>query len=96
MKEHLVETEKINNLSREENQHLRGENIQNKTNLKIEKTNNKNHVKVLEKKSKRSKKNYPKETEIQVKILRKSNTKTSDKKGHSYQRYTKYQRREYR
>ena len=27
IKEHLVETEAINNLLREENQHLRGENI---------------------------------------------------------------------
>ena len=33
IKEHLVEIETINNLLREENQHLRGENIQNKNNL---------------------------------------------------------------
>ena len=48
IKEHLVEIETINNLLREENQQLRGENIQNKNNLKIEKTNNANNVKVLE------------------------------------------------
>ena len=32
-KKHLVEIETINNLLREEDQHLRGENIQNKNNL---------------------------------------------------------------
>ena len=36
IKEHLVKIETINNLLREENQHLRGENIQNKNNLKVE------------------------------------------------------------
>ena len=45
IKEHLVKVETINNLLREENQHLRGENIQNK---KVEKTNNANNVKDLE------------------------------------------------
>ena len=48
IKEHLVKIETINNLLREENQHLRGENIQNKNNLKVEKTNNTNRVKHLE------------------------------------------------
>ena len=48
IKEHLVKLETINNLLREENQHLRGENIQNKNNLKVEKTNNANNVKDLE------------------------------------------------
>ena len=52
IKEHLVEIEKINNLLREENQHLRGENIQDKNNLKIEKTNNTNNVKDIETKIK--------------------------------------------
>ena len=48
IKEHLVEIETINikrrNLFREENQHLSGENIQNKNNLKVEKTSNTNNV----------------------------------------------------
>ena len=48
IKEHLVDVETINNLLREENQHLRRENIQNKNNLKVEKTNNANNVKDLE------------------------------------------------
>ena len=48
IKEHLVKVETINNLLREENQHLRGENIQNKNNLKVGKTNNANNVKDLE------------------------------------------------
>ena len=52
IKERLVEIETINNLLREENQHLRGENIQNKNNLKVEKTNNANNVKDLETKIK--------------------------------------------
>ena len=47
IKKHLVEIETINNLLREENQHLRGENIQDKNNLKVEKTNNVNNVKEL-------------------------------------------------
>ena len=47
IKEHLVKIETRNNLLREENQHLRGENIQNKNNLKVEKTNNTNRVKDL-------------------------------------------------
>ena len=50
IKEHLVKVETINNLLREENQHLRGENIQNK---KVEKTNNANNVKDLETKIKK-------------------------------------------
>ena len=53
IKEHLVKIETINNLLREENQHLRGENIQNKNNLKVEKTNNTNNVKDLETKIKK-------------------------------------------
>ena len=53
IKEHLVKVETINNLLREENQHLRGENIQNKNNLKVEKTNNTNNVKDLETKIKK-------------------------------------------
>ena len=53
IKEHLVEIETINNLLREVNQHLRGENIQNKNNLKVEKTNNTNSVKDLETKIKK-------------------------------------------
>ena len=53
IKEHLVEIETMNNLLREENQHLRGENIQNKNNLKVEKTNNTNSVKDLETKIKK-------------------------------------------
>ena len=48
LREHLVEIKTINNLIREENQHLRGENIQNKNNLKVEKNNNTNNVKDLE------------------------------------------------
>ena len=50
IKEHLVKVETINNLLREENQHLRGENIQNK---KVEKTNKANNVKDLETKIKK-------------------------------------------
>ena len=50
IKEHLVKLETISNLLREENQHLRGENIQNK---KVEKTNNANNVKDLETKIKK-------------------------------------------
>ena len=53
IKKHLVEIGTINNLLREENQHLRGENIQNKNNLKVEKTNNTNSVKDLETKIKK-------------------------------------------
>ena len=53
IKERLVEIETINNLLSEENQHLRGENIQNKNNLKVEKTNNANNVKNLETKIKK-------------------------------------------
>ena len=53
IKEHLVKIKTINNLLREENQHSRGENIQNKNNLKIEKTNNTNSAKDLETKIKK-------------------------------------------
>ena len=59
IKEHLVEIKTINNLMREENQHLRGENIQNKNNLKIEKTNNVKSVKVLETKIKKMQTELP-------------------------------------
>ena len=52
IKEHLAEIETINNLLREEN-HLRGENIQNKNNLKVEKTNNASNVKDLKSKIKK-------------------------------------------
>ena len=45
IKEHLVKLETINNLLREENQHLRGQNIQNKNSSKVEKTKNANNVK---------------------------------------------------
>ena len=47
IKKRLVEIETINNLLREENQHLRGENSQDKNNLKVEKTNNGNNAKEL-------------------------------------------------
>ena len=63
IKKRLVEIETINNLSREENQHLRGEYSQDKNNLKVEKTNNGNNAKELVKKSKRCKQNYPKQTD---------------------------------
>ena len=53
IKENLVQIETTNNLLREENQHLRGENIQNKNNLKVEKTSNTNKVKDLETKIKK-------------------------------------------
>ena len=43
-----IEIETINNLLREENQHLRGKNIQNKKSSKVEKTNNANNIKDLE------------------------------------------------
>ena len=59
IKEHLVEIETMNNLLREENQHLRGENIQNKNNLKVEKTNNTNRVKDLETKIKKMQAELP-------------------------------------
>ena len=48
IKEHFIEIKTINYLLREENQHLRGENIQNKNNLKVEKTKNAKNVKDLE------------------------------------------------
>ena len=63
IKEHLVKIETINNLLREENQHLRGENIQNKNNLNVGKTNNTNRVKDLETTIKKCKQNYTKQTE---------------------------------
>ena len=53
IKKHLVKIETINNLLREENQHLRGGNIQNKNNLKVEKTNNTSRVKDLQTKIKK-------------------------------------------
>ena len=53
IKEHLVEVKTMNNLLREENQQLRRKNIQNKNNLKVEKTNNTNNVKDLETKIKK-------------------------------------------
>ena len=53
IKEHLVKLETINNLLRAENLHLRGENIQNKNNLNVEKTNNANRVEDLETKIKK-------------------------------------------
>ena len=53
IKEHLVKVETINNLLREENRHLRGENVQNINNLKVEKTINTNNVKGLETKIKK-------------------------------------------
>ena len=53
IKEHLIKVETIHNLLREENQHLRGENIQNENDLKVEKTNNTNRVKDLETKIKK-------------------------------------------
>ena len=49
---------------REENQHLRGENIQNKNNLKIEKTNNANNVKVLETKIKKMQAELPEANKV--------------------------------
>ena len=64
IKEHLVEIKTINNLMREENQHLRGENIQNKNNLKIEKTNNANNVKVLETKIKKMQAELPEANKV--------------------------------
>ena len=53
IKEHLVEVKTINNLLRGENQHLWGENIQNKNNLKVQKTSNTNNFKDLETKIKK-------------------------------------------
>ena len=53
IKEHLVKIETINNLLREENQHLRGENILNKNNLKVGKINKTNRVKDLQTKIKK-------------------------------------------
>ena len=53
IKEHLVKLETVNSLLREENQHLRVKNIQNKNNLKVEKTNNANNIKDLETKIKK-------------------------------------------
>ena len=53
IKEHFIEIKTINHLLREENQHLRGENIQNKNNLKVEKTKNATNVKDLEAKIKK-------------------------------------------
>ena len=63
IKEHLVEIETTNNLLREENQHLRGDIIQNKNSLKVEKTNNTNNVKDQKQQLKRCKQNCPKQTE---------------------------------
>ena len=53
IKEHLVKLETINNLLREENQHLRVKNIQNKNNLKVEKTNNAKQYKRFRNKNKK-------------------------------------------
>ena len=54
IKNHLVDIETINNLLREENQHLRGENTQNKNNSKVEKISNAKNVKDLETKIKKT------------------------------------------
>ena len=71
IKEHLVEIETMNNLLREENQHLRGENIQNKNNLKVEK----NLSEIIRSKQK-----------VSWKYKGNQQTETSDKQGHRYQR----------
>ena len=52
IEQHLATIETINNLLREKNQYLEGENIQNKNNLKAEKSSNINRVKDLETKIK--------------------------------------------
>ena len=70
IKKHLLEIETINNLLREENQHLRGENIQDKNNLKVEKTNNVNNVKELVTKIKKMQTELS-EANRQRKLLRK-------------------------
>ena len=51
IKEHLVEIETINHLLREQNQHLKRENISKKNNLKVGKTNNPNNVQSLRNKN---------------------------------------------
>ena len=53
IKEHLVEIETINHLLREQNQHLKRENISKKNNLKVGKTNNPNNVQSLRNKNKK-------------------------------------------
>ena len=52
IEQHLATIETINNLLREKNQYLEGENIQNKNNLKVEKSSNISRVKDLETKIK--------------------------------------------
>ena len=70
IKKRLVEIETINNLLREENQHLRGENSQDKNNLKVEKTNNGNNAKELVTKIKKMQTELS-EANRQQKMLRK-------------------------
>ena len=76
IKEHLVKIKTINNILREENQHLRGEN-----NLKVEKTNSTSRVKDLETAIKKI------QTEL-YEANRKlaENIKKRKYKGHRYQR----------
>ena len=47
----LVEIETINHLPREQNQHLKRENIQKKNNLKVGKTNHPNNVQIFRNKN---------------------------------------------
>ena len=70
IKKRLVEIKTINNLLREENQHLRGENSQDKNNLKVEKTNNGNNAKELVTKIKKMQTELS-EANRQQKMLRK-------------------------
>ena len=95
IKEHLVKLQAINNLLRQKNQHLRGENIQNKNNLKVEKTNNVNNVKDLEIKIKKLRTELSEANRKSAENIKKSNrlkhqiNKDTDKDKQGYQRYTK-------
>ena len=72
IKEHLVEIETINNLLREENQHLRGENIQNKKQFKSRKEQQRKQCQKFRNKVQNDASRIIRSKQNQLKILRKS------------------------
>ena len=72
IKEHLVEIETINNLLREENQHLRGENIQNKKQFKSRKGQQRKQCQKFRNKVQKDANRIIRSKQNQLKILRKS------------------------
>ena len=85
----LVEIETINYLLREKNQHLRGGNIQNKSSLKVEKTNNANNIKDLKAKFKKIQKKLskanrkPAENIMEIKRMKHQINNDTDNNGTS-------------